>query len=90
MMNSRRSWELKVDPEVYRVLSKIPKEYARKILDTIDSLSFNPFAGDIQKIKSQTNSWRRRVGNYRVFYDIKTKEKTVEVTWIERRTSKTY
>lgn len=89
-MNSKRNWALKVDPKVYKILSKIPKEYSRKIFNTIKSLPFDPFAGDIQKIKDQDNSWRRRVGNYRIFYDIKMEEKVIEVTWVERRTSKTY
>ena len=89
-MNSKRNWALRVDSKVYKALSKIPKEYARKILNVIKSLSLNPFAGDIQKIKDQDNSWRRRAGDYRIFYDIKAEEKIVEVTWVERRTSKTY
>lgn len=89
-MNSKQNWVLKIDPKVYKVLSKIPKEYAGKILNTIKSFSADPFTGDIEKIKEQENSWRRRIGNYRIFYDIKMKEKIIEVTWIERRTSKTY
>ncbi|MBI2003691.1 MAG: type II toxin-antitoxin system RelE/ParE family toxin [Parcubacteria group bacterium] len=89
-MNSKQSWALKIDYRVYKVLSKIPKEYARKILNVIKSFSLNPFVGDIEKVKNQENSWRRRVGSYRIFYDIKMKEKIIEVTWVERRTSNTY
>ena len=89
-MNSKQNWALKIDSKVYKVLSKIPKEYARKILNTIKSFSLDPFVGDIEKIKDQENSWRRRVGNYRIFYDIKIKEKIIQVTWVERRVSKTY
>lgn len=51
---------------------------------------FNPFTGDIAKIEEKENGWRRRVGNYRIFYNIKTEKKVVEITEVERRTSKTY
>jgi len=30
----------------------------------------DPFRGDIKRLKGQPNSWRRRVGNYRIIYDL--------------------
>jgi len=48
----------------------------------------DPFNGDIKHL--QPPAWRRRVGNYRIFYDLFPGEKRVVVTSIERRTSTTY
>jgi mRNA-degrading endonuclease RelE of RelBE toxin-antitoxin system len=50
----------------------------------------DPFAGDVIKLEGEDNLWRRRVGSYRVFFAVDTTAKTVAVTAILRRTSKTY
>jgi len=51
-------------------------------------MQVDPFSGDIKRL--QPSGWRRRVGNYRIFYDLLTGEKRIVVTAIERRTSTTY
>ena len=50
----------------------------------------DPFAGDIQRLKSQPTAWRRRVGNYRIIYDLYFEERLIVVSGILRRTSTTY
>jgi mRNA-degrading endonuclease RelE of RelBE toxin-antitoxin system len=50
----------------------------------------DPFAGDVIKLEGEDNLWHRRVGSYRVFFAVDTTAKTVAVTAILRRTSKTY
>lgn len=71
-MNLRKNWELKIDSGVYKDLYKFPKNYADKILAIIFLLGNNPYAGDIEKIKGEENMWRRRIGAYRIFYEIHT------------------
>jgi mRNA interferase RelE/StbE len=89
-MNLEKNWKLKIDPSVYKDLSKFPKNYANKIVAVILSLDDNPYAGDIEKIKGQENTWRRRIGAYRVFYEIYTESNLIHILWVERRGSKTY
>ena len=89
-MNLEKNWKLKVDLGVYKDLLKFPKDYAEKILDVILSLGDNPYGGDIEKIKGEENTWRRRVGSYRIFYEIYPEFSFVHVLWVERRGSKTY
>jgi mRNA-degrading endonuclease RelE of RelBE toxin-antitoxin system len=50
----------------------------------------NPFGGDMGKLKGDRKGYRRRVGNWRIFFDPLPEERRVVVTAIERRTSKTY
>lgn len=76
-MSSKESWDLEIDPYFFKELKRIPKDYAEQILHGVRDLCNNPFAGDIQKMKGEKNTWRRRVGAFRVFH-------------VERRTSKTY
>ena len=68
----------------------MPKNDSERLSQAIDSLVWDPFAGDIRKIEGQQNAWRRRVGSYRIFYDIKIEEKIVVVFRVARRTSQTY
>ena len=89
-MTLNKNWVLQINPDVRKDLSKIPKKYTRKILDVIERLLLNPYFGDIEKIKGEKYLWRRRVGNYRIFYEVYPDKKLIYVLWIERRTSKTY
>ena len=50
-MNSRENWVLKVDPDVYKDVSRFPQAYARKILGVVESLSGDPYGGDIERVK---------------------------------------
>jgi mRNA-degrading endonuclease RelE of RelBE toxin-antitoxin system len=50
----------------------------------------NPFRGDIKCLKGQPEAWRRRVGNYRILYDLDIEKRHVFILAIVRRTSATY
>ena len=89
-MNFEINWRLKIDDQVYKDLVKFPKDYQSKILDVIENFPANPYAGDINKIRGEKFMWRRRVGRYRVFYEIKPIERLIHVQWVEFRKSNTY
>ena len=89
-MNSSKNWGLKIDEVVYKELNKFPTKYSEKIVGVIESLSYDAYLGDIRKIKGEKNLWRRRIGSYRIFYEISKTKKTIHVFWVERRTSNTY
>jgi mRNA-degrading endonuclease RelE of RelBE toxin-antitoxin system len=50
----------------------------------------DPFSGDILKLHGMEDRWRRRAGNYRVFFAVDAAAKTISVSAIARRTSTTY
>ena len=50
----------------------------------------NPFHGDVRKLQGGREGFRRRVGDWRIFFDVYPEEHRVVVTAIERRTSTTY
>ena len=83
-------WLLKIEKPVYKQLSRIPPDYSRKIVAVIESLADKPYAGDIEKMKGENYVWRRRVGDYRIFYKLFPENKTIRVYEVLRRTSKTY
>ena len=89
-MNLSKSWDLQIDRSVFKVLKKMPQNEAGAVLQAIRLLPANPYFGDIRKMEGEENSWRRRIGSYRIFYKIKVPEKIILVFRLERRTSKTY
>ena len=89
-MSSPVRWDLQIDPSVVRTFKKIPRRYAEAIFAVIQLLPLDPYFGDIEKMKGEENVWRRRVGAYRIFYQIRVSERTFLVFRVERRTSKTY
>ncbi|KKT28728.1 hypothetical protein A3G55_03795 [Candidatus Giovannonibacteria bacterium RIFCSPLOWO2_12_FULL_44_25] len=89
-MNLYENWGLEVDRSVFKALKRVSRYDAERILEIIKILPANPYFGDVQKMKGEENSWRRRIGAFRIFYKIKSVEKVILVFHLERRTSKTY
>lgn len=89
-MNSNKNWGLRIENAVYKELARFPKKDMERIMSTIQLLPLDPYAGDIQKIKGEENIWRRRISDYRIFYEVKRFERIIQVFRVERRTSKTY
>jgi mRNA-degrading endonuclease RelE of RelBE toxin-antitoxin system len=81
---------LLIDDCVSKELKKFPKKDSLSVLAGIEKLLVDLYGGDIQKIKGEKNTWRKRVGNYRIFYEIYPKNNIIHVFWTERRNSKTY
>lgn len=50
----------------------------------------DPFKGDLKRLKGKETAWRRRVGNYRIIYDLYFDEHLIVIQGILRRTSITY
>lgn len=89
-MNSSGSWGLEISSSVFRTLRWLPKRDARRVLDATYALPFDPYAGDIVKMKGESDAWRKRVGAYRIFFKTLVRERTIVVFNLERRTATTY
>jgi mRNA-degrading endonuclease RelE of RelBE toxin-antitoxin system len=53
-------------------------------------MSINPYHGDVQFLKGSDNALRRRVGDWRILYDLEPEHKILVVTAVMRRGSNTY
>lgn len=90
-MNLNTGWQLKIRDRVWKEVAKFPGKDQKRIADVLEKgIILNPYFGDIEKMKGEENSWRRRIGAYRIFYEIISQEKIVYIFRVERRTSKTY
>ena len=84
------NWQIKIAGSAGKNLKRFPAQDITNIKSALDELVFNPYHGDIQKMEGRENSWRRRIGAYRIFFDIDKKRKIINITNIKRRTSSTY
>lgn len=89
-MDLRPIWTVRVPKRVGKIISKFPKQDEERIRMILREFELDPWQGDIIKIKGAENKWRRRIGNYRIFYSIHTDLRAIDITEIERRTSSTY
>lgn len=53
-------------------------------------MTVDPMAGDVVRLTGARSSYRRRVGRWRIFFDLHEDELRVSVVDVERRTTTTY
>jgi mRNA interferase RelE/StbE len=83
------SWAIVVSNRAERNLKRVPAADQQRILAALDVTRSDPLSGDVVKLSSQ-DSFRRRVGNYRIIFHIDFKALVVDVLDIQRRTTTTY
>lgn len=66
-------------------LKKIAKHYIPKIINAIESLADNPFPVQSKKLKDSESSYRLRIGDYRVIYQIDSQSKVITIYYIRHR-----
>jgi mRNA-degrading endonuclease RelE of RelBE toxin-antitoxin system len=82
-------WTVVLAAPAQKSLKRIPTVDRTRILAALGEMQQDPFQGDTRKLQG-LSGFRRRVGNWRVFFEIATERKHIVVTAIERRTSTTY
>ncbi len=83
-------WVSEVARNVRDALTDLPREYQKRLVLVFEEISKNPYSGDVRKIKGEYNVWRRRVGPYRIFYELFLKERKILIFKLERRTTTMY
>lgn len=66
-------------------LKRIDKQNIPKILDAIESLGNNPFPINSKKLRSAELTYRLRIGDYRIIYQVDRKNKVIIIYHIRHR-----
>ena len=82
------NWNLLVSKNARKELARLPNREQHRIEAVLDKIEGDPFSGDVKRL--QPLGWRRRGGNYRIFYDLYVAERRIVITSVTRRTSTTY
>ncbi len=83
-------WELLLAGPARKALKRMPAADRRRALAALDAMERDPFSGDIVRLKVQPVAWRRRVGNWRILFDVDLERRRVLVHDVLRRSSTTY
>jgi mRNA interferase RelE/StbE len=84
------TWKLIFSNSARRNLRKLPLSDRHRIERALGELAFDPSQGDVLPLRNHPAEFRKRVGDYRVFFDVQRDERLVRVHDIVRRTSTTY
>ncbi len=89
-MTSEPPWELRVAKPAQKSVQHAPRPERERLVRALNEMRQNPFTGDVARLTNQASAFRRRVGDWRIFFDAYPDRRVVEVTAIDRRTTTTY
>ena len=79
------SYKLRIKTSAEKELGRISRDQIPKIVAAVDALADQPFPQGTTKLSGSQNSYRIRVGDYRVIYLVHLSTKTVDVQKIRHR-----
>lgn len=77
--------EVKIHKRALKELNSLPTDIKSKILNACESMSVDPFEGDVKPLKNLTGVFRRRVGNYRIAFSVNFNENEIIILKIGKR-----
>ncbi len=82
-------WTVVLAGPARKSLKRIPASDKTRVLAALAEIQQDPFQGDIRKLQGLPG-FRRRVGDWRILFEVVLERRQVVVAAIERRTSTTY
>ena len=84
---SEKNWDYRLSKKALKNLKKIPFPDQRRIFDVLESMKLEPFSGDAKPIQGEENLYRRRIGNYRIYFRPVSEYKILDIPEITRKQS---
>jgi mRNA interferase RelE/StbE len=89
-MSSEAPWEVRIRKDASKGVRRAPKHERERLLTALQGMASDPFGGDVRPLQNQPTAFRRRVGDWRIFFDAYPDRRLVEIVHVARRTSTTY
>ena len=74
-------WKSSAEKEIRRIDPKI----ISRLIDAIDNLATEPFPASFRKLQASESSYRIRVGDYRIVYQLDKKNHVVTIQHVRHR-----
>lgn len=68
-----------------RELKRIDRDVISRIIAAVDSLSVEPLPSGVRKLQGSLRTYRIRVGEYRIIYELRQSHLVVEVVRVRHR-----
>ena len=72
-------------PSVEKDLRKLPASVVRQVFDAFDQLAEGPSVPPDRKLSGTERTWRRRIGDYRIIYELDLPNHTVIIHYVRHR-----
>lgn len=79
------SYRLLVKPSAEKDLARLPRPIQRRVLDRLERIEADPRAPGSVKLAGSKATYRVRVGDWRIVYEIDDARRTIFVTIIAHR-----
>jgi mRNA interferase RelE/StbE len=66
-------------------LRKLPPQEVARIVTAVEQLAQEPFPHGVEKLSGSDHTYRIRVGDYRVIYEVLTESRVVEIERVRHR-----
>jgi mRNA-degrading endonuclease RelE of RelBE toxin-antitoxin system len=83
-------WDLVITRPAERDLRIPARNDLARINAAFEAMRSNPYSGDIKFLKGMTGALRRRVGSWRILFEVNQAKRVVVVLGVKRRTTTTY
>jgi len=78
---------IKLKRSVEKEILKLPRDVIKRIVRAIDELENDPYPRDSKKIRGAERTYRLRVGNYRIIYQVDEERKEIIIYHVRHRKS---
>ena len=79
------SYRVFIERNAEKNFKKTPKEIKKKFIAAVAELKNNPRPLNVRKISDSESSYRIRIGDYRIIYEIDEKRKKINIFRIRHR-----
>jgi mRNA interferase RelE/StbE len=79
------SYKLNIRPSVRRDISDVPKPVLKRIMSAIRALENDPLPRGTTKLKGSQDTFRVRVGEYRIIFEVDFSERIVSIIHVANR-----
>ena len=79
------TYNILLKPSVEKDLRKLPAPTIRHIFEAIDQLAEAPCVPPDLKLTGTERTWRHRVGDYRIIYELDPATTTITISYIRHR-----
>jgi mRNA-degrading endonuclease RelE of RelBE toxin-antitoxin system len=70
MSSEAGSWEVRIRKPADKGPRAAPRPDRARLLRALAEMQVDPFAGDVSRLHQEIAAFRRRVGEWRIFFDV--------------------
>ena len=79
------AYSINIKKSVEKDLRNLPTSMISRVIEAIDGLKENPYPKQSKKLRATEKTYRLRVGNYRIIYQVDEERKEITVYHVRHR-----